>query len=649
MHYDVFIIDNDRKFNNFKEYSKNILKNVRITILDNIESRLDELEFVDIIVVDIDSTDSFEIVKPYLKNDIFKIFIINDNSDLAKIPKSKESNFLYHPLDFEKLSSKIKYYTTILDNHFLLKQKEDFSNSIINSINYPIFSIDNDEIIFANNYFYELTNCFTLEEIAKKYENINSIFEKEEECIQDIKTLLSKHNDEQNLKICIKDSQDKKRFFSIQKIHLSHNNTNIIMLNDISHEVEHKNELYKLLYTDNLTKLSNRAKLIEDLQNNLFSLNAVAILNINSFKEVNDFFGHKVGDAILIDVAKILLDFISKNEDLRVYRFPSDTYCIVSTNSNKEKFIDLIKEIIDFIYKKVFYFEQYEIDIRVSAGISFSDKNNKLITADIALQSAKKEHKDFLVFFDELDKFQEYENNMLWSKKLKSAFLNDKIEVFYQPIVNNHTLKIEKYECLVRLIDETGKVIAPFFFLDISKKSNQYTKLTKIVIEKAFKKFEHLPYEFSVNISYDDIENNDFLDFIKDMLTKYNVSNKVVFEILEDEGIKNYNLLINFVDEVKKLGCKVAVDDFGSGYSNFEHLLKMNVDYLKIDSSLIKNVVKDENSYKITKTIIEFAKNLNLKTIAEYVENAEIFSIIKELGADYSQGYYFSAPLEEPK
>lgn len=649
MHYDVFIIDNDRKFNNFKEYSKNILKNIRITILDSIENKLEELEYVDILVVDIDAIDLFEIVKPYLKSDIYKIFIINDNSDLAKIPKSKESNFLYHPLDFEKLSFKIKYYTDILDNHFLLKQKEDFSNSIINSINYPIFSIDNNEIIFANNYFFELTNCFSLEEISKKYENISSIFEKKEDCISDIKTLLQKHNDEQNIKICIKDSQDKKRFFSIQKIYLSHNNTSIIMLNDISHEVEHKNELYKLLYTDNLTKLSNRAKLIEDLQNNIFSLNAVAILNINSFKEVNDFFGHKVGDAILIDVAKILVDFVSKNENLKLYRFPSDTYCIVSTDSNKEKFINLIRDIIDFIYKKVFCFEHYEIDIRVSAGISFSDKNNKLITADIALKSAKKEHKDYLVFFDELDKFQEYENNMIWSKKLKSAFLNDKIEVYYQPIINNHTLKVEKFECLVRLIDETGKVIPPFFFLDISKKSNQYTKLTKIIIEKAFKKFENLPFEFSVNISYDDIENSDFLDFIKQMLNKYKVHERIVFEILEDESIKNYNLLIKFVDEVKKLGCKVAIDDFGSGYSNFEHLLKMNVDYLKIDSSLIKNVAKDENSYKITKTIIEFAKNLNLKTIAEYVENVEIFSIIKELGADYSQGYYFSAPLPEPK
>jgi EAL domain-containing protein (putative c-di-GMP-specific phosphodiesterase class I) len=173
--------------------------------------------------------------------------------------------------------------------------------------------------------------------------------------------------------------------------------------------------------------------------------------------------------------------------------------------------------------------------------------------------------------------------------------------------------------------------------------------LTKIVLEKSFQKFENLPFEFSVNISYEDIENPDFLDFIKELLKKYNISNKVVFEILEDESIKNYNLLISFVDEVKALGCKVAIDDFGSGYSNFEHLLKMNIDYLKIDASLIKNIATNENSYKITKTIIEFAKNLNLKTIAEFVENEEIFNIVRSLGADYSQGYFFSAPISIPK
>lgn len=97
------------------------------------------------------------------------------------------------------------------------------------------------------------------------------------------------------------------------------------------------------------------------------------------------------------------------------------------------------------------------------------------------------------------------------------------------------------------------------------------------------------------------------------------------------------------------MGCKVAIDDFGSGYSNFEHLLKMDIDFLKIDASIIKNIAKDESSYKITKTIIEFAKSLNLKTIAEYVENEEIFKIARSLGVDYSQGYYFSPPIDSPE
>ncbi len=647
MHYDVFIIDNFLKFNDFKDYSSKKIRNVNISLFPNFEDMINEIEFVDVLIVHIDSIEYYNIIEKYLKNDPYIIFIINDNSDLAKISNSRKLDILYEPLDFNKLVSKIEYFTNNIKNHILLKNEEDFSNSIINNINNPIFSVDKEHIIFANDHFYELTNCYSLEELNDKYKTVKDVFEKEEGCVTDMEKISSSRLKEKNLKVCIK-TGNKKRFFSIQKIHLSHNDTNIIILNDISHEVEHKHELYKLLYTDNLTKFPNRAKLIEDLQNNGLNLKAVSLLNINSFKEVNDFFGHKVGDSILIDVAKLISKKIHNHKNLKLYKFPSDTYCVVNTEESRDEFVDLINEIIETIYKNVFIFEHYEIDIRMTAGISFSDKNNKLITADIALQTAKKDHKDYLIFYDELDKFQEYENNMFWTKKLKSAFVNDNIEVYFQPLVNNETLNVDKYECLVRLIDEDGKVVNPYFFLDISKRSNQYTKLTKIVIEKSFKKFENLPFEFSVNISYEDIENSSFLDFIKEMLKKYDVKNRVVFEILEDENIKNYNLLISFIDEIKNLGCKVAIDDFGSGYSNFEHLLKMNVDYLKIDASLIKNIAKNENSYKITKTIIEFAKNLNLKTIAEYVENEEIFNIVKNLGADYSQGYYFSAPIAEP-
>jgi len=390
--------------------------------------------------------------------------------------------------------------------------------------------------------------------------------------------------------------------------------------------------------------------LIKKLQSEInLTLSSLCILDINSFKEINDFYGHKAGDSVLIELGNLIKDSIKEYTNLKLYKFPSDTYCITNIKNDREEFIKIIKEILEKSDKIVFNFDQFEIDVKLTAGLSFSHKNNKLITADIALQTAKKDHKDYMVFYDELDKLQEYENNMFWTKQLKSAFIRDNIEVYFQPLINNKTLKVDKYECLVRLIDDEGKVVAPFFFLDISKKSNQYTKLTKVVIEKSFKKFEHLDFEFSVNISYEDIEDPSFLDFIKNMLQKYNVSNKVVFEILEDENVKDYSHLILFVDQIKDLGCKVAIDDFGSGYSNFEHILKMNIDYLKIDASLIKNIATDENSYQITKTIVEFAKNLNLQTIAEYVENKEIFELTKELGVDYSQGYYFSPPIADPK
>jgi diguanylate cyclase (GGDEF)-like protein len=649
MRYDISIIDDKHiQLESLKNHTLDRLKNINFTLLTDLNNLANDLDLTDLLIININYLDLFNKIKNHLQNNVYTIFLINDESDFDKVLNIKNSDTLFTPLDFDKLILKIEYYIHMIKKDSTNEKENEFSNSIINNINYPIFSTHEDSIIFSNDHFFKLTDCFSLEELNKKYKSIKDIFYEETDCFTDLNAQWLGKAKIDNTKVCFLDKNKKKYFFSLQKIFLSHNHTNIIILNDISHEIEHKHQLFKLLYTDNLTKFPNRTKLIEDLQNNTLKLEAVCLLNINSFKEVNDFFGHKVGDSILIDVAELINKKIENYPDLKLFKFPSDSYCIIDIKNNRTKFIDLMKNIVESVDKKVFIFENYEIDIRITAGISFSTKNNKLITADIALQSAKKDHKDYLVFFDDLDKFQEYENNMLWTKKLKSAFINDNIEVYFQPLVNNQTLKVDKYECLVRLIEENGKVVSPYFFLDISKKSNQYKKLTRVVLEKSFKKFENLPFEFSVNISYEDIESADFLDFIKSLITKYNVSNRVVFEILEDESIKNYQHLVSFIDEIKTLGCKVAIDDFGSGYSNFEYLLKMNVDYLKIDASLIKNVATNETSYKITKTIIEFAKSLKLKTIAEYVENQEIFNIVKELGADYSQGYFFSEPIAIP-
>jgi diguanylate cyclase (GGDEF)-like protein len=519
---------------------------------------------------------------------------------------------------------------------------------IVNSSINPTCLVQNNAIIFANAGMLNLLSISSLDEIY--YENsgfedifghrVNHLFQKQNHnwfkraCSEPEFKIFTSHN-------------DKKHTHLVKIDYLKEHNIHLVQLHDITKETEHELEIKNILYTDDLTKMENRSKLIHDLRYGEKPTHAIAIIDINSFKEINDFYGNKIGDLILINVANIIQKAIEPFKHMKLYKFPADIYAITNSCEDKQEFMQVIVDIIENIDQNVYSFDQYEIDTRATAGISFSHKNNKLITADLALQAAKKDHKDYLVFYDELDNLKEYKNNMVWTKKLKTALAKDNIVVYYQPLINNQTLKVDKYECLVRMIDNDS-IISPFFFLDISKKSNQYHKITRSVIQKSFKEFENLPFEFSINISYEDIEHPGFLDYIKEMFELYNVKNKVVFEILEDQGIKNYSVLANFIAHVKALGCKVAIDDFGSGYSNFEHLLKMNVDYLKIDASLVKNIVQDENSYKVTKTIIEFAKNLKLKTIAEYVENPEIFKIIKSLGADYSQGYHFSPPLKVP-
>jgi len=641
-----------------------------ITIQKSLDAKeiLNNMKNIDLLIIStkLNKEESFDFIQS-LEDFIFNtIFLTNDAKSDEEADKASEIgvfDFVSKPININKLKHKILHYISIRKRELELLREKKISHSIMNTTTNPIFVTDSKKVLFSNTALLDLLGYETIEEINETFTEIKDIFNSRPVMIQDDINLL--HEDKELLnqnqhtdwfsniknnnqhKLFIKSKNGDDYVYVINSTLLDDGFTYIIHLKDITKEVEQQLELTNLLYTDNLTYLSNRTKLIEDLQNSNINIKSLAIMDINSFKEINDFYGHKTGDTILKGIAELIIPMIITRENYLFYKFPSDIYCLANLDDDEEDFTMLIKNIIDAIEKKVFKIDPHEIDARVTVGMSFSKKNNKLITADLALQAAKQDHKDYLVFYDELDNINEYKNNMVWTKKLKYALANDDIIVYYQPLINNQTLKVDKYECLVRMIDK-DKVISPFFFLEVSKKTNQYAKITKVVIEKSFKEFDNLPFEFSVNVSYEDIEDPGFLVFIKKELSKYNVANRVVFEILEDEGIKNYDVLIDFINEVKALGCKVAIDDFGSGYSNFEHLLKMNVDFLKIDASLIKNIATDENSYKVTKTIIDFAKNLNLKTIAEFVESKEIFDIVKELGTDYSQGYYFSAPIEKP-
>jgi len=169
------------------------------------------------------------------------------------------------------------------------------------------------------------------------------------------------------------------------------------------------------------------------------------------------------------------------------------------------------------------------------------------------------------------------------------------------------------------------------------------------MLSKSFEAFKNTDNEFSVNITIEDILNNNIKEYIIMMLEKYNIGSRVVFEIVESESIENFKEVLYFIKNIKSYGCKIAIDDFGTGYSNFEYLVKLEADYIKIDGSLIKEIDTNITSQIVVKNIVNFAKDLKMKTIAEFVENEFIFKKVKELGVDYSQGYYFSEPKRDFK
>lgn len=400
-------------------------------------------------------------------------------------------------------------------------------------------------------------------------------------------------------------------------------------------------ELRKRLYYDDLTTLPNRNRLLEDIDICQNYEPVMALINIDDFKSINDFYGTIAGDKILKEFA-IYLQNLSIQKDLRVYRVFGDEFAVLNKYATLNEFEDIIEELINETINHEFEYEDSKISFNVTVGIA-KDSKSLLVKADSALEYAKSNKLKFLSFSDDLMIFEQHKNNLEWIHKLKYAIKDDNIMPFFQPIINNSTGEIEKYECLIRIV-EGDNIISPYCFLDISKKSKQYSKLTKIMIEKSFKVFKENDYEFSLNFSMEDITNEEIVKFLFEQLEDKTISHRLVIELLESENIDDFDEVVGFIDRLKEVGVKVAIDDFGSGYSNFGHLLKLKVDYIKIDGSLIKNITTSPTNLHIVKAIVNFTKGMQIKCVAEFVHSDEVYERVKELGIDYSQGFYLGEP-----
>lgn len=407
---------------------------------------------------------------------------------------------------------------------------------------------------------------------------------------------------------------------------------------DITEIMRHKEEFEIAAKTDSLTGCGNRLRLHYDMQER--ENQSVVVFNLDNFRQINDFYGHDFGDLVIQTIANKIYKFIYHDKNLKFYRLQGDEFITLAVDYPKEALIEKTKSIIELIKQK-FYVRNEEILISCCAGISFEPKEHLLSTANMALKIAKKSNIDFLVYSSKISLEDQYKNNLKWTRKLSNAIKDGNLAAYYQPIIDNKSLKSDKYECLIRMIDNK-KVVSPQYFLDVAKQTRQYFEITKAVISQSFELFKDSDAHFSINLSVLDILEQQTTEFIFKMLREYGIGEKVIFEIVESESIDNFDDIVNFISEVKKYGCKIAIDDFGTGYSNFEYLIKLQADYLKIDGSLIKNLNKDKNALLVVSTIVEFSKKLGMKTVAEFVENEEVFNIVRDLGVDYSQGYYFS-------
>jgi diguanylate cyclase (GGDEF)-like protein len=405
----------------------------------------------------------------------------------------------------------------------------------------------------------------------------------------------------------------------------------------------------KQIFSDALTGLPNRKKLIKDIDHSVSP--ALFLVNVDDFKEINAIFGYRIGDSVLIFLGK-LISHILPTYARGVYRLAGDEFAVLVDTADEFITRDMLETtatlLSQYVQRERYGYAKYEIMLRVTTGIALSEntgKQNLFSCADIALKTAKQLRKPFLFYSDAQKTRSRFKDNLKWLKILSNAIEGDRIFPFYQPIVTNATGKIEKYECLARIADSEGKIILPKNFLEIAKKSRLYPKITRAMLKKTFETFRNIDTEFSLNLSIEDFFDPYLLQYIKIALNESpSISKKVTFEILESEGIKNYGELSTFIEEMKQLGCKIALDDFGTGYSNFEYLIKLNLDYLKIDGSLIRKLDRDDGTKIIVENIVNFSKKLGIQTVAEYVHSDEIFSIVKELGIDYSQGILLGEP-----
>ncbi|PLX96947.1 MAG: hypothetical protein C0620_01660 [Desulfuromonas sp.] len=560
----------------------------------------------------------------------------------------KVENYVVKPIDVEQLMETIETIVKRLQAQKLLKEKDSLLQQYKNIVDLSasIVMINRQGLItYVNDRFCDLSNYKRQALLGQPY---NKVWHPDmpEGFFRDFWKTVTKQKVWQGI---MKNRQPDGSTFYVDStiapvLNVDGTTNEYISINvDISDLILSKKQLEQDIVTDRLTELPNRIKLQQDLKD--FDDFTILMIDLDHFKEVNLLFGIHFGDRVLQFFADTLRR-MAQPFNISCYRIASDEYGLLAKSDRRESFRELVEEIKSEIETNPLQYEKVSFEIDFTCALLYCDqeKYNPVEQLQSTIEEAKTKRHFLLEHNADALLQKQYEENFEWTKKIKSGLHDDRVVVYFQPIYDIKENFISKYECLVRLIEPDGTVVPPALFLNAAKRSRHYRELTQTVITQACRAFSHRTESFSINLSIEDLTDEETLDFLIVSTERYQLQNRLIVEVLESEGIDNFSMIQTVFKRLTDAGLRLAIDDFGSGYSNFSYLVDLPISFLKIDGSLIRTIAEDSNARIIVQSIVMFAHKLGIKCVAEFVSSEEILQIVTELNIDFAQGFYIARP-----
>ncbi|MEH6649010.1 MAG: EAL domain-containing protein [Motiliproteus sp.] len=414
----------------------------------------------------------------------------------------------------------------------------------------------------------------------------------------------------------------------------------VAVYTDLTELKASRQRLVSALETDQLTGLSNKTKL-GLLVDGSDREQTLLLLNIDNFSYINAAYGMKFGDRFLCTVGQQLQQL---NLADQLFRINADEFGLYF--DRPVDLLSVVESIRSSFAAQPCLVDQQGFNTTFSYGGAVATQGllGKAMKARRMARDLGKNHYHLYDLQQDEPAQEQRVDYIRWNRRLYEALKNDRIQPYFQGIRDNRTGKTVKYEALVRL-EHDGKIYSPYRFLNAAKLSGLLPTIARRMIDRGLAVIAATDAELSLNITEEDLQQGYLEQYLQQKTEQYGVQpHRLTLEILEGVSASAKNNHIDQLRRLKQQGYRLAIDDFGTEYSNFERIMELNVDYLKIDAKYIKNIVEDATSYEITRAIVFFAKNAGIETVAEFVHNAEVQRVVEQLGIEFSQGYLFHQP-----